>query len=539
LSELKLQQCRLAGRYEILEKLGGGSYAELYLARDLFQSEWQRVVIKALNLTLRGALDEDLERTLIENFQNEARALERLRHPHIVNLLEQGAAYDLVGREFPYLVLEYLPGGDMAALCRRHPLKIESALFYLDQICAGLSHAHSLGVIHRDVKPQNLLLTADHAILKITDFGVAKFAADGETITRVGTEVYAAPEHHPLAQTGAFAVPHDGGAAARAAVKRLTPAADVYSLAKTVYMLLTGEAPRRFSHNPITDLPSEFESEAWAASVVRVLRRATDDDPSARYQTIAEFCAAFHEAATGSMTDEFFDGAAETTEFAQTRARGADKPHIASSNSPCAKESRAPSGVGNSFAANGQHISHGRIIVPCEENAAECADEKRRAANQNANPPASRAPSRWRSFGVSALLFLLFFGMLLATAKYISDSRQPNSANVNNAVANANNKNNAANRNSNAPTPANAPQIVTPPQVGREYLTTTDVNVRSAPNPNAPKIGLAEKGSRVRVVSVRSNWCEIAILQHGRTDGDPDSVNQGWVNGKFLQLNGK
>ena len=90
----------------------------------------------------------------------------------------------------------------MNALCRRRPLKLEGALFYLEQVCAGLEHAHSRGVIHRDIKPQNLLLTADQHTVKIADFGVAKLEATDGAITRVGTDVYAAPEHHPLMHTG-------------------------------------------------------------------------------------------------------------------------------------------------------------------------------------------------------------------------------------------------------------------------------------------------------------------------------------------------
>ena len=74
-------------------------------------------------------------------------------------------------------------------------------LFYLEQVCSGLAHAHQSGVIHRDIKPQNLLLTADRQIVKIADFGVARFEATEGAITRVGTNIYAAPEHNPLVQT--------------------------------------------------------------------------------------------------------------------------------------------------------------------------------------------------------------------------------------------------------------------------------------------------------------------------------------------------
>ncbi|HEV2761754.1 MAG TPA: serine/threonine-protein kinase, partial [Pyrinomonadaceae bacterium] len=285
MSELKIQQCRLDGRYDILECLGRGSYAEIYLAEDEESDGGpRRVVIKALNTHLQGYPDEDLERTLIENFRNEALALDRVRHPNVINRLGHGTAIDLTGRTFHYLVLEYMPGGDMQALCRRRPLTLQEAVHYIEQIASGLEHAHANNVIHRDIKPSNLLLTADHSLVKITDFGVAKIEAADGAITRVGTDVYAAPEHHPLAQTGQL-----DPAVALARGRQLTPAADVYSLAKTGYMLLTGEAPRRFSQRPITELPEELAGEPWAPFVLRVLRRATQSNPSERYQTVREF----------------------------------------------------------------------------------------------------------------------------------------------------------------------------------------------------------------------------------------------------------
>src|SRR6185436_10291264 len=163
MSELKLQQSRLDGRYDILECLGRGSYAEIYVANDNAATPGapRTVVIKALNLRLQDELDAELERTLVTNFQNEAVALDRVRHPHVINRLGHGTAIDLIGIMFHYIVLEYLPGGDMGARVREQPLSFERALFYLEQVCSGLAHAHDCGVIHRDVKPQNLLLTAD------------------------------------------------------------------------------------------------------------------------------------------------------------------------------------------------------------------------------------------------------------------------------------------------------------------------------------------------------------------------------------------
>src|SRR6185503_1965308 len=284
--ELKLQQSRLDGRYDILDRLGGGSYAEIYVANDNAapEGEPRTIVIKALNLYLQDTPDLELERTLVSNFQNEAVALDRVRHPNVINRLGHGTAIDLAGTTFHYIVLEYLPGGDLFALTRTRPLSLQKALFYLEQVCSGLAHAHKCGVIHRDIKPQNLLLTADQQVVKIADFGVARIDATEGAITRVGTNIYSAPEHNPLMQTGqldtsGLRLPHD----------HLTPAADIYSLAKTVYTLLGGESPRRFAQHALTELPPHVSQAPWARSVLRVLERATQNRPEARYQTVEEF----------------------------------------------------------------------------------------------------------------------------------------------------------------------------------------------------------------------------------------------------------
>src|SRR5712691_2501643 len=152
--ELKLQQSRLDGRYDILECLGRGSYAEIYVAHDNAASEGapRTIVIKALNTSLQDTPDAELERTLVVNFQNEAVALDRVRHPNIISRLGHGTALDLDGTMFHYILLEYLPGGDLAAFSRNGLLPLDRALFYLEQVCSGLAHAHHCGVIHRDIK---------------------------------------------------------------------------------------------------------------------------------------------------------------------------------------------------------------------------------------------------------------------------------------------------------------------------------------------------------------------------------------------------
>src|SRR5262245_35496853 len=199
------------------------------------------VVLKALNTSLQGTPDADLERTLIENFQNEAVALDAVRHPHVILRWGHGAAADLRGTPFYYLSLEYMSGGDLLKLCRARPgaaLPLDDALFYFKQACEALAFAHEEGIIHRDLMPNNFLLSGAPRTLKISDFGVAKIATgEDNEITRVGADIYAPPEHHPSVASVAGVVGKAGEAGEASgdgvgARSRLTASADIYSLAK-------------------------------------------------------------------------------------------------------------------------------------------------------------------------------------------------------------------------------------------------------------------------------------------------------------------
>jgi serine/threonine protein kinase len=283
--ELKLENSLVDDRYEVVERLSRGSFAEIFVARDR-EANGKEVVLKALNTSLQGTPDADLERTLIENFQNEAVALDAVRHPHVILRWGHGAAADLRGTPFYYLSLEYMPGGDLLQLCRARPgnaLPMDEALLFFKQACEALAYAHEKGIIHRDLKPNNFLLSADHRTLKIADFGVAKMATgEDNEITRVGADIYAPPEHHPSEGGENFGA----GAGARS---RLTASADIYSLAKSFYTTVCGRPPSQFRCDPITNLPSDSINESVKARLLEVLRRATDDDPAARYASVVEF----------------------------------------------------------------------------------------------------------------------------------------------------------------------------------------------------------------------------------------------------------
>jgi serine/threonine protein kinase len=539
MSELRLQQCRLDGRYDILECLGRGSYAEVYLARDAAASGGspQMVVIKALNLFLQGSIDQELEHTLIENFRNEAVALDRVRHPNIINRLGHGTAIDMAGTTFHYLVLEYLPGGDMAALCRSHPLALDRALYYLDQICDGLAHAHEHDVIHRDIKPQNLLLTADKEVVKIADFGVAKIEATEGLITRVGTDVYAAPEHHPLMQAGVL-----GTGSLTGPVTHLTPAADVYSLAKTAYMLLTGEAPRRFSQRPITELPAHMADAPWATFVLRVLRRGTETNPAKRYQSVRDFWNELSDALMPKTQLLTQPNGEETRPLSQVGGAQRVVP-LPPEPSPARFE---PQVKPQQQSGGGGAVVRPRIVVPValaetqkpQANPTEAAAamaQTSAAQKKLQTSPKADAPVKVKERGATlmprktwfteharpwivALLLLAGFALLLLGIQYQVRSRQRTTPA-------------ASGSSGQSTTPANSGGL----QAGREMTTTTNVNLRTGPSRTYNRIGEVESGSRVRILQVSGNWCEVEILPRGFPRRGEDSADRGWIDGTKLR----
>jgi serine/threonine protein kinase len=512
MSELKLQQSRLDGRYDIVECLGRGSYAEIYVANDNAAAEGspRTIVIKALNVYLQGEPDLDLERTLVSNFQNEAVALDRVRHPNIINRLGHGTAIDLSGTTFHYIVLEYLPGGDMFALTKTRPLSIQRALFYLEQVCSGLAHAHNCGVIHRDIKPQNLLLTADKEVVKIADFGVARLDSMEGAITRVGTNIYSAPEHNPLIQTGqldtsGLILPHD----------HLTPAADIYSLAKTTYALIAGESPRRFAQHALTDLPEQARDTYWGNSVLRVLQKATQTRPEDRFQTVEEFW------------DELADASLPPTRPLQMiteeirRKPSEDlsiEPEDFTEAAPPRPQFDMPAAGPRDFTfANVDTIKRPRIVVPISPEAQRQLREQQQFAIEQGTNGRRRTtveeilpPSKKRRALVAAGLILAFSGMLLATHKYVTSRWNPLG---------------------DLPR-ASTEQI----PIGREGITTTDVNLRPVANVSQEPIGLAESGSKVKVLSADNNWYEVQVVEHARPKTDPYSADRGWVNKRYVRF---
>ncbi len=498
--ELALNNCRLDSRYDIQTTLGRGSYAEIYIARDTLaspHSPHHKVVIKALNVFLQNDLDLDLERTLVENFQNEAIALDRVRHPNIISRLGHGTARDLRGTIFHYLVLEYLPGGDLARACRQKSLTLTQALDYLEQVCAGLAHAHKYGIIHRDIKPQNLLLTEDKKTVKIADFGVARVHQSDTPITRVGTDIYAPPEHSPML----------AGTTGTLTLAKLTPAADIYSLAKSAYVLITCESPRYFSGQPITELPVSTRKEVWSKELLQVLNKATQSDADERYQTVEEFWKDLQRlrllAEDGEMMTEI-----------KNRIHAKPQAHVAEGYSPIAPQRpkfntsrdlklktasdlKLPETV---FQLDFDGIKQPLTGTNSPAQPTEIENEIKVEIPQN-----RRRKKSLRRFTYFVIFLVLFAGSLYGTYNFLlGRGLLPRS-----------------NR----------------PAAAQTGTANTDVNLRPSPSIGNNPIGVVTKNSTVKIVGKQDNWLEIDIIEHGRPPQNSADIRHGWVYGKYIDLN--
>ncbi len=506
--ELSLNNCRLDQRYDILEQLGRGSYAEIYLAQDILaspQSPRREVVIKALNVFLQDDLDTELERTLVENFQNEAVALDRVRHPNIISRIGHGTARDLAGTVFHYIVLEYLPGGDLQKLVRGGKLPLAQALGYTEQICAGLGHAHGRGIIHRDIKPHNLILTADRSTVKIADFGVARFSQSDSPITRVGTNIYAPPEHSPMfaGQTGTLAF------------AALSPAADIYSLAKSLYTLVTGEAPRSYTNKALAGLPESLRDEEWADDLDRVLRRATLQDPRERPQSVEEFWSDLE------PVRRFVNVNGPPTIAQPSPITGPfsfPQPHVARGYTPDAPAlprfealSDPQADIRGAFINSGPAIGQPiNITKPANSTPGNLDLTAQRSLNPNGSKvivvPRLKRRNTVRRFAAFLVFVGIFTGILYGTASYMRGR-------------------------------GGLPAILSRFAV-QTAVANTDIYLRPSPNTDNDPVGLVTKNSKLRIVNSQNNWYQVDVIEQGRVRSGPLSGTRGWLNGKYIEIDG-
>jgi serine/threonine-protein kinase len=282
-----LIQTLFDGRYRILRKLGSGGMANVYLAED--QELGRRVAIKILND--RHANDDQF----VERFRREAKNAAGLSHPNIVSIYDRGEAEGTY-----YIAMEFLDGRSLKELIvSRGPAPVSVAIDYARQILAALRFAHRNGIVHRDIKPHNVLVDSEGR-LKVTDFGIARAGASQmtEAGSIIGTAQYLSPEQakgSPVDQTS-----------------------DLYSVGVVLYELLTGVVPFTgdtpveiaMKHlSAIPDAPSAHRAEI-PHELDKVVMRALAKDPHERYQTAEEFDADLARVARGASVSPATEEAA-------------------------------------------------------------------------------------------------------------------------------------------------------------------------------------------------------------------------------------
>jgi serine/threonine-protein kinase len=264
----------LQSRYRIEERLGSGGMGVVYLAERIGLG--RRVAIKFLHPDIAA------QPQFRVRFEREARAMSKLHHPHCVPVIDFGVA------DAPYIVLEYVVGESLSHLLARGPIPLRRALIIMRQILAGLAHAHNEGIVHRDIKPDNVLLaeatgTGDHA--RLLDFGLAKVTKRAGTAsgllgaTAMGTPSYMSPE--------------------QARGEDVDARSDLYSCGVMLFQMLTGKRPFTGS-DPLDVLRAHVEDRPprlvdaapdmrFPAQLETVLAGALSKNPDGRYASAIDF----------------------------------------------------------------------------------------------------------------------------------------------------------------------------------------------------------------------------------------------------------
>ena len=306
---MTVTRTHIADRYRLDEKVGSGGMSSVYRAFDPTLERW--VAIKMMHRDISTDPDQ------LERFRREARAVAQLNHPHVVTVIDAGEDDGT-----PYIVLEFVEGETLKDRIRREGrLPVSESLAYAIEIGRALSCAHSHKLVHRDIKPQNILIDLDGRA-KLTDFGISRsLESQGLTATGrvLGTTDYVSPEQ---------ALGHE-----------VTEQSDIYSLGIVLYEMLVGEAPFRADtqvavamkhvREPMPDV-QRLRPEISAA-LAAVVERATAKETANRYATVEEMVhdleqvlgieAARTGEATGEATTILRSLPGDTGDFAPERLR--------------------------------------------------------------------------------------------------------------------------------------------------------------------------------------------------------------------------
>jgi serine/threonine protein kinase len=274
-----MSSAEIAGRYRLEGRLGFGGMSTVHLAMDL---RLERQV--AVKLLAEHLADDP---AFVSRFQREAQAAARLIHPNIVQVFDSGRDQ---GSDQYFIVMEYIEGQSCAEILRDDGwVEVPEGISIIEQACEGLDYAHRHGVVHRDVKPGNLLRSRE-GVVKLADFGIAK-ATEQSSITQVGsvlgTAAYLAPEQARGEEAG--------------------PSADLYALGVVTYQLISGRLPYEASSLTELALKQQQEEPPMLDTLVAAVGPELADavaialalDPRDRYKTANEMRRALHDGARG------------------------------------------------------------------------------------------------------------------------------------------------------------------------------------------------------------------------------------------------
>ena len=260
---------QIVGNYELLERIAEGGMGTVYKGRHRFSGQIVAVKVVAAHMTSN--------QVLLKRFEQEYQAAKQLNHPNIVKALEYGDAGST-----PYLVMEFVDGESLGRKIEREGKMPErDAVRLIAQVAQGLHRAHKEKLIHRDVKPDNILVTSDGQA-KLADLGLVKEVETELNLTRtgrgLGTPHFMAPEQFKNA-------------------KNVDPRCDIYSLGATLYMMVTGEMPFR-SSGPLDAYMKKIDNKlipprelnpALSERIDWAIRRAMSADPEQRPDNCREF----------------------------------------------------------------------------------------------------------------------------------------------------------------------------------------------------------------------------------------------------------
>jgi len=274
----------VAGRYRLDSRLGAGGMSTVFMALD---TVLERPV--AVKLLAEHLADDE---AFVARFRREALAAARLQHPNIVQVFDSGLDEP---SERHYIVMEYVEGPSCADLIRdQGVLDVDQAVHIVRDACHGLDYAHRSGVVHRDVKPGNLLISQDTGAVKLADFGIAK-AAEQTRITQVGSVLGTAAYLSPEQATGAES----------------TPASDIYSLGVCAYQFLSGRLPHEYGS--LTELALKQQNESVPSirefrpevpeALDRAIRVCLERDPAARYTSALDMAEAVEAGLRGDQSE--------------------------------------------------------------------------------------------------------------------------------------------------------------------------------------------------------------------------------------------